>query len=627
MSLAPLAATAAATPTLAPIWTDDAVIQKDRPILIEGFGHPGEPAVVTLDGIARAVTVDPTGRFTATFPPRPADARPLTLELSSPQGLQARLTGLAVGEVWLCSGQSNMEMPVANALNFWSPPDMSDPDLRLVNVLKATHHQPQQAFANPVRWQRATMATITPFSASCYYMARELRRRTGMPVGAINASWGGSASRPWLTPAGGLAIYGAADMDLLALYVRDPGRAVAKMAPLWEEWFRRASGGQEPWRHPDHLEWSTVPAVSPWNTWPGSGLDRDPIGTVWLRRTIRLSAEQARGPARLVMGGLDDMDQTWVNGRAVGNTYGWDASRDYALPPGVLRAGDNEVLIAVSNLWGGGGFTGTPDSYRLVLSSGTTLPLDQGWRFSVAKVRGLPPRAPWDRQGGIGIMHNAMIAPLGQVALAGVAWYQGESDVGMPGYADRLKALFAGWRAQFGAATRMVVVQLANFGTPQLAPGPSGWAELREQQRQAVLADPRATLVPALDLGERLDIHPANKNELGRRIAWAALGETPPTPRAARREGSSVRVSFDGVTGRWHSWSNPAPIGFELCAAAPDSCRYAIARIEDRTVVLEDPEGKATTVRYAWADSPLVNLFDDHDTPLPAPGFQLPIQP
>jgi sialate O-acetylesterase len=219
-------------------------------------------------------------------------------------------------------------------------------------------------------------------------------------------------------------------------------------------------------------------------------------------------------------------------------------------------------------------------------------------------------------------MHNRMIAPLGMVALKGVAWYQGESDVDTPGYQQRLAALIAGWRAQFGADLRTLVVQIANYGPVQKAAGPSHSAALREDQRRAVAADPGTALVTAIDVGEHSDIHPANKQAVGQRLALAARGVPMPMPLSAQREGGSIRLRFSGIEGGLHAWSGVGPLGFELCGHDQASCHLVAARIEGDSVLIAD-EPAMERLRYAWADSPTVNLYDGRD--LPVPGFELPV--
>jgi sialate O-acetylesterase len=236
----------------------------------------------------------------------------------------------------------------------------------------------------------------------------------------------------------------------------------------------------------------------------------------------------------------------------------------------------------------------------------------------------MPPRAPWDANAGIGVMHNRMVAPIGRFALAGAAWYPGESAVGTPGYIDRQRELFAGWRRQFGADMRVLVVQLPNNGPPARVPVESGWAEPREDQRQAALADPNAALVTAIDIGDRTDIHPTNKVVLGQRLALAAQGIGLPMPRSARILGGQAVIEFDHVDGGLETWSGRA-LAFELCGASQESCRLVAGVSAGDKISLPFSGTAPTRVRYAWADSPVVNTYDGRDLPLP--GFELPIEP
>ena len=624
------AAPAAARPTLDPVWSDLAVIQRGQPVVLSGTARPGAKVEVRLGDERAEAQADSAGRFTVQLAPRPASADPLALVVDDQSGEALTFSGLVVGDVWLCSGQSNMEYPLSRGLDAGSRIGSSaDPDLRLLTIPKDTAPAPTAAFGVAVNWVRAAPATAADFSAACFIMAQQLRRQLGIPIGAIHSSWGGSQIRAWLTPQAGRALYGEAEMALLGLATTDMPRAVAGFAPTWESWWRdstleQESGGQEPWRDPDSLEWLPVPAIAPWTQWSGTRLATDPIGTVFLRRTVNLTAAQAAAGSTLSIGVIDDIDMTWVNGQPIGNTHGWSAERHYPLVPGVLREGANEIIVAASNSWSAGGFTSPADRLFLTLASGEVLPLGEGWRYSIGSQRAMPPRAPWDANAGIGVMHNRMIAPLGQIALAGAAWYQGESDAGIPGYADRLRELIAGWRAQFGAQTRMVVVQLPNYGAPATAPGPSGWADLREAQRQAVMADGNAALVPTIGLGERTDIHPANKTDLGIRMAMAAMGQPMPMPLMARSEGAQVRLTFTGLEGGLHAWSG-APISLELCGEADSTCRYAAARIDEGSMLIADDGQPATRIRHGWAENPLVNLHDGRALPLP--GFEIAITP
>jgi sialate O-acetylesterase len=226
-----------------------------------------------------------------------------------------------------------------------------------------------------------------------------------------------------------------------------------------------------------------------------------------------------------------------------------------------------------------------------------------------------------------------MIAPIGRYGLRGVLWYQGESNITQAGsYYARLQGLRNDWRARFVADIPLLIVQLAGYGMPDTKPAESGWAELREAQRKAAAGDPHTGLAVTIDIGDRYDIHPPNKQELGRRLARVArhlvygekLPPSGPVPLAAKRDGDSVVVSFGDVSGPLVAYGSHTPIGFELCGAKPASCRYADAEIRGHDVVLRAPAARlATRVRYGWADSPVVTLFDGAG--LPAGPFEIHI--
>ncbi len=621
-ALAP--ATAFAAPQLDPVWTDHAVVQRGQPIVVEGSAAPRGIIEAKLGAQTVQVRADRTGRFTAEFAPLEASSDPLTLTVADASGT-ATVSDILVGDVWLCSGQSNMEWPVSASTGGGQAALASaDEGLRLLQIPKDTAAAPQRAFSEPVTWAAASPQSVPGFSAACYYMARELRKSLGVPIGAIHASWGGSQVRAWLTPEAGAKLYGDEQMALLARYARDPLAAVTAFAPSWESWWREGSGGQEPWKNPDALAWQPVPSITPWPGWTGTPLAADAIGNVWFRRTLTLTPEQAAKGGTLSIGVIDDMDTTWVNGRIVGNTFSWSQEREYKIPPGYLRAGANEIVFAASNSWGSGGFTSAADKLAFTVDGGERIALGESWRYSIGTIRAMPPRAPWDGIAGIGVMHNRMVAPLGKIAIKGAAWYQGESDVNIPGYSDRLRELFTGWRRQFGSDMRMLVVQLPNFGDVAERPTGAGWAEVREQQRQAIIADPNGALIPTLDVGLRDDLHPPNKLPIGLRLAAAAQLTPMPMPLRAAREGDAIAVTFSGLEGGLHSWSGLA-LGVELCGDSQESCRYAQASVAGERLLIRPDGQPVTRVRYAWADAPVVNLYDAR--PVSIPGFELDVEP
>ena len=616
---------ATAQPVPDPAYGDGMVVQRDAPIVIEGRSPAGGTVQGVLGDDRASTKVDGSGRFRLEFAPRAETTTPLRLTLTDAGGSSA-VEDILIGDVYLCSGQSNMELAVERALDTWNTlRTAGDAELRLLAIPKATAPLPQDRFDAPVEWVAADSDTVASFSAACYFMGRDLREaRPDIPVGLIHASWGGSASSAWQTPEGIARLHGENVAAELALYARSPRLAAQAFAPRWFDWWRERDGGREPWRDPGSLDWRPVPAISFWNEWEGSGLDTDPAANVWLRQTLVLTAEQARAGGTLSIGAIDDLDMTFVNGAPVGYTFGWGTERHYEIPAEMLRAGENTILIAANNMWDTGGFYAGPDRLFFTPEGGAAVPLGAGWDYWVSPVEGTPPRAPWDANAGMGVMHNAMIAPLGPMRLAGVAWYQGEADIGQPGYDARLRELFAGWRRQFGEQARMLVVQLADYGERRSEPVASGWAELRQEQLDGVTADENAALVTAIDLGEPTDIHPANKNELGKRLAMAAKDEPMPMPASAVLSGDTVTVHFTGVAGDLRALGGHYPLGVELCGETQDSCRWALAVLErDRMLVRAD--GKpATRIRHGWADAPIINIYDARGLPLP--GFELEIE-
>ncbi|MES3084616.1 sialate O-acetylesterase [Sphingomonas faeni] len=631
------ATAASAAPRLDGVMGDHAVIQRGQPIVLTGQAAAGETVMITLAG--RSVTAKSArdGSFSASLPALPAGG-PYDLTIAAPSGA-AVLRDILVGDVFLCSGQSNMELRVEQGQGLFpdAHPEVDD-KLRLLTIAKVSASASVARFAKQPRWAVSGPTTAPSFSAACFYMVQALRRTSGVPIGAVHSSWGGSRISAWMSdPALRQAGLGA-PADLLALYARDPAAANRQASTIWESWWHDGSGdaaGREPWQPDAALDWQPVPAMTNFETWGVPAL-ADYNGMIWYQHEVQLTAEQARGPATLVLGMVDDADRTWVNGVGVGGSSLASQSRVYALPAGSLKAGRNVITVNDDDVYAYGGMTGPADSMRLSFADGTSVPLGTGWRYAIAKrLAGAAPRVPWDDINGAGTLDNAMIAPLGATKFAGMAWYQGESDTGIPGYDRRMTALIADWRRRFGTPeTGFGIVQLANYGSPAIAPSESGWGDVRDAQRRVAAADPHAGIAIALDLGDALDIHPGEKHEVGQRLARvmraAVYGENiapsgPAVADARRTADGGVAVRFSGVTGALHARSAAQAIGFELCGAAVGTCRYAPGKVAGSEVMLPGDGQPVTRVRYAWADAPATNLADD--APLPVGTFEVPVLP
>ena len=627
-------AQAGATLSLGPLFQDHAVLQRDQPLPIWGMAAPGERVTVVFAGREATAQADASGKWSATLSPAAAGG-PYGLEVRGSSGATRTLSDLLIGDVFLCSGQSNMEMSVGQARGGEFAAMRSATDrLRLISIPHFGKPEPASGLDASAAWQSADPKSVRPFSAACYFMGREVQATQNVPVGLIHASWGGTAIEPWLGPSG-LSDGFSDALAQLRLYARDEDAANQAFGRTWEAWWRQHGDGA-PWTPEDAGPWAALPGLTNWKTWgvPDTAtLD----GMVWFRRSVDLTAAQAAQPATLALGGIDEVDQTWVNGRILRNTFGWGTRRTYPLPAGMLHAGPNALVLNVLSTYDAGGLLGPADAMSLTLADGTRIALGDGWRYrAVPRAVGRPPRAPWETHHGVTTLYNAMVAPLGPYRLRAVAWYQGESNTDTASeYASRLRELMAGWRAQFGdPVLPFLIVQLPNFGTVPTAPVESDWANLRDAQRRAVAADPHAALVVTIDVGEAGDLHPGNKRDVGRRLARAArhvvygdaIPPSGPVAQSARREPDGVVVTFADVTGTLVTYGADVAIGFELCGAAAGTCRYVAGRVDGNRVVLPLAAGPAPTrVRFCWGQSPLSNLSDGSE--LPAGPFELAINP
>jgi sialate O-acetylesterase len=615
LALVPMLACAA--PKLEGAIGDHAVLQRDRPIVVSGRARPGETVTVVLAGKSASGKADRDGRFRVALPAFAAGG-PYPMLVDAPSG-QTFVNDLLIGDVFLCSGQSNMELSAEQSQNSFQIAGAADPRLRLMTVAKRLAETPVESFSTQPAWAAATPDTIAKFSAVCFYAGQDLRRTAKAPIGLIHASWGGSRISAWMAPeglrAGGLEL----EAKALELHSRDAAAAEDIVARQWETWWRDRSGldgADAPWRA-DHPAWPPVPAIGYFGRWDVPAVTGY-VGMAWFEKTVELTAAQAAQGAVLSLGLVDDADRTWVNGRAVGGSS-IGAPRRYRLPPGTLSAGRNRVTVNVDNVYADGGLAGPAELMRLRFDDGTSVPLDAGWRYALAgRPKSNAPRAPWDDINGAGVLYNAMISPLGPVGLTGVLWYQGESDTGLPGYQRRLAAMMADWRRQFEAPKLpFAIIQLSAYGASATKPVESDWAGLRDAQRRAAEADGHAAAVVTLDLGDPYDIHPGEKQEVGRRAADAlrvlAYGEAvaagPRVVSVERAADGGVVLTFAGAAKGLVARSADTAIGFELCGAE-GACRYAPGHVAGDKVTLKGDGGAVGRVRYGWADSPVVNLFD-----------------
>jgi sialate O-acetylesterase len=617
---------------------DHAVLQRDKPIPLWGLTSPRAIVTVVLGGETASATADATGKWQVVLAPLAAGG-PYTVTARSNDGKSQTINDIMIGDVFLCSGQSNMEMPVSVASNYNA--DISgatNTNIRLFHVQRFPSAMPRDTFGADATWSLTSPATVTDFSATCYNFGKNLQPIVQVPVGLIEDAWGGSVIQAWLSAdkvrdLGGYDPY----LDLLSVYAASPKQAELKWREIAQAWWLAhdpASSSVPAWRDPayDDSSWARIVPTGTWREWNVPAL-KEFNGVVWLRETIELSADQAKGAAVLSLGAIDQSDTSWVNGVEVGDGQGYDVKRNYDIPAGTLHAGKN--LIAVGVL-GGAGILASADQMTLKLATGSIVRLTTPWRYKLSAPMdktGTIANIPWLNQFGLTVLYNGMIRPLGPTQLRAVVWYQGESNASEPQeYGRLLPALIDDWHRRLGADLPFIVVQLPNFGPQKTNPDESNWAMMREVQRTVAGNTPNTGLVVTIDIGQSDNIHPTNKQELGRRIALVAqrlaygmdVVDSGPTPIAAIRKRNVVTIPFAHIGQALTVLASNRPIGFQICDVRKQ-CRYVDAIQNGNEIDLDVSHiDQAVSVHYCWADSPICNVYNSAG--LPAGPFEIPIK-
>jgi hypothetical protein len=628
----------AAAPTFARIFTDHSVLQRDRPIPVWGHAAPGTHVTLSFGGTTTTGTADAKGDWRVALPTRSAGG-PYDLSVSA-GGATTTLTDIAVGDVYLCSGQSNMEFPARYSTGAWGGlTDVTNRDLRFVTIDRDSAPAARSDLKNPVAWRSVSADTVGEASAVCYYMAASLQKSLGVPIGFIASDWGGTTIQSW-TSAAGLRTLPAyrAGVDAVALYAKNPDQAMAQEGRRQERWWDAHdpdAAAQRAWIAPgfDDTAWNTI---APHGLWRDAGIaDLAGFeGVVWFRTTVTLTAAQARAATQLELGPVATFDTAWVNGvRVGGNSLEW-VWRNYPVPAGTLKAGRNVIVLRVLSGQPGGGLTGQPSLRGIRLASGDLVPLESTWHYRKGMhATGLATTpAPWDVPNSLTTLYNGMIAPIAPYGLKAVAWYQGESNTAdAKDYGRLLRLLITDWRRTFAAPDLpFLIAQLSSFGSVAPQPTDSAWAVIRNAEADVARTDPHAGLAVTIDVGDPTNVHPTQKQVVGERLARAARAVvyrepvSPGGPDAigATRRGDDIVVRFNHVDHGLRTYSSNIAIGFEACDAA--QCRFVPGTVEGDTIILPAAARQGPMrVRYAWADSPYVNLYDGAG--LPAVPFEIAV--
>lgn len=499
---------------------DGMVIQREQPVKLWGSADPGEKVIITFNKKRYETTADEKGAWEVTTNPMKAGG-PYTMSVND-----ITLKDILVGDVFLCSGQSNMELMVSRVMDKYADEVKAyeNPMIRYIKVPYAYDYNAPQADIRPAKWNALTQEHVMNYSAICYFFAKLLYEKTKVPVGLINSSWGGTPVEAWISEEG-LKDF-PAYVHQKAMYeskelVRQIQQTEGRHSQAWRnELYRSDIGLHEatPWYAADYddSKWEETDMFSP--EWATDGW-RPVNGSHWFRRTVEIPESWKGKDAVLRLGCMVDADSVFVNGSFVGTISYQYPPRIYKVPARLLRPGTNQITIRLISNAGYPSFV-REKPYKLICGN-EEVSLEGNWKHRVGTRMPSAPGGTAFNCMPIGL-YNGMIAPLKNCVFKGAVWYQGESNVSRwQEYASLLTAMMKDWRRLFGnEALPFYIVELADFLAPD-DPGRKAWAALRSQQAKAADEDPHATLIKNSDTGEWNDIHPLDKKTAAGRIVEA----------------------------------------------------------------------------------------------------------
>lgn len=610
---------------------DSMVLQRNKPIKLWGWAAPRQKVVIVFRGSKTSVQTGTNGRWLASLPAKAAGG-PYEMQFIAGATKQT-LHNILLGDVWLCSGQSNMvhQMELHQIRYEEDVKTAHYPEIRQFWVPQASVLTGPAEDVTGGNWKEANPEDVKKFSAVAYFFARKLFERYHIPVGIINASVGGSPIEAWM---GKQALQAFPDAAALLKENEDTARVFqinrdANTArQLQPAVIDNGMSSPVKWYDPAYTPKGWSPITVP-GFWEGQGLG-ELDGIVWYRRAFEVPDSLAGKPAKLFLGRIVDADAAYINGQPVGTTGYQYPQRRYSVKEGVLKAGTNLLVVRITNTAGKGGFV--PDKPYSLQTGNTSIDLKGTWLYKVgAAFAPANPVRTIALQNQPAALYNGMLAPVVPYGIAGFLWYQGESNAGNPStYGAMMKAMIMQWRAEWQDANLpFLFAQLPGFGNRNYLPGESNWAELRQQQWQT-LAVPHTGMAVTIDAGEWNDIHPDDKKDVGDRLALLAMkkvyhdsslvAEGPVVTNASASNGkiilgfSTALVTNDGE----------APAYFAV-AGADKKFEWASGVIQGRQLILTcDKVAAPKFVRYAWADYPHnANLYNPEG--LPATPFEIPL--
>lgn len=636
-----LATAAHAAVTVPVIIGEHMVLQQGQPVPIWGTAAPGEKVTVRFAGQEQTTVAGANGQWKIQLRRLKASSQPRALTITGADTAHPlTYNDVLVGEVWVCSGQSNMAWGVSGSNNAAQEiAGATFPAIRLFTVGGNVAPVPLRDCSGA--WAVCSPATVGGFSAVGYYFGRELHHDRQVPIGLINTSWGGTVAEAWTS---GPALRARLPEFIPALDQLGSESGEAAKA-RYQQTMAEYNGAREKLyaleadlaaaagrAQPDlnDIGWKTMSAPGAWEGQGLPGLD----GMVWFRKTIDLPAAWAGKDLVLRPGPIDEVDVTWFNGEQVGSRGNirnhdvqfWNVPRDYRVPGRLVNAGRNVVAIRVIDAMGAGGLAGASanEMYAAPVDDAAAphVSLAGEWRYDVELALPTMPVQP-NNPNQPSVLFNGMVNPLVPFGIRGAIWYQGESNADRPDqYRRLLPALIGDWRAHWQSDFPFLVVQLANYMARSDAPQESSWAALREAQALTARRTPKVGLALAIDIGEAGDIHPRNKQDVGKRLALAArkiaygehIEESGPVfDKMSVKNGQAI-LKFRHTGGGLVTQGDKL-VGFSICGA-DGKYVFADARIDGNQVVVSSSAvPNPVRVRYAWADNPAATLYNGAGLP------------
>ena len=622
-------------PLLNALFTDNMVLQRGIPVPIWGWAAPGKEITVSIKGTqggagatSAKATSDADGKWMAKLGPFEAGG-PYSVTVSGPA--EVTLNNVLIGDVWICSGQSNMEMGIGMAKDAQEEIAKADfPTIRLYTVGKKNVAAPQENLTG--QWLMCTPQNIAAngwggFSAAAYFFGRHLNQELKVPIGLIHTSWGGTIAEAWVGAESlkTMPDFTAAVEGVQAVAAQEKLGTANPEKSTKEWWTKNDPGTAGNWQavEASSADWKTMKLPQ---NWEGAGLP-DYDGVVWFRREVDIPAELAGKELEVSLGPIDDDDTTWFNGIQIGSTDGWQTPRKYKIPGDKVKSGKAVIAVRVMDTGGGGGIYGDPKLMYVKAEGAAEIALAGDWKYkdSVPLSKcGPPPGKTMNNPNVATVLFNGMIAPLIPYGIKGAIWYQGESNADRAEqYKTLLPLLIKDWRSRFGVGDfPFFIVQIASFMAAVQDPVQPGWAELREAQALTAKNDPHNGLALAIDIGEATDIHPKNKQEVGRRLALNALAiaygqkieYSGPVYKSMEVDGAKLKLSFDHLGGGLDAKGGKLQ-GFAI-AGEDKKWEWADAVIEGDLVVLTSAKiAKPVAARYDWANNPAGTLYNKAGLP------------